>query len=164
MADMMGRFPATAVSWKNKPMPDARKELPLNGRYTREEFVTISQGFVPESATDKWFLYLENEWLYCHRSASGSCIFQLKIVPEEEDYAAPLMWVNQDPSQYRSLNDEYDVALLAYLIDTILLGRFAPFPQAKQFSQEDQQRHQQHVMGQDKQGGGLSLRVVNGNR
>ena len=160
----MRKQPATAVSWKNKPMPDARKELLLNGRYTREEFVTISQGFVPQSPGDKWFIYLEEDWLHCHRSASGSCIFQLQIVSDEDGYAVPKMWVNQNPSQDRSLNDEYDVALLAYLIDTILLGRFAPFPQAQQFSQEDQERHQQHVMGQDKLDGGLRLRVVNGNQ
>ena len=158
----MNKQRATAVSWKHKPMPAARKELLLNGRYTREEYVTISQGFVPKTSADKWFIYLVDEWLYCHRSISGSCIYQLQIVPDEDGYAAPKMWVNQDPNQYRSLDDEYDVALLAYLIDTILLGRFAPFPQAKQFSETDQQRHQQHVMGQDKLDGGLSLRIVNG--
>ncbi|VAW42877.1 hypothetical protein MNBD_CHLOROFLEXI01-5353 [hydrothermal vent metagenome] len=157
----MSKQHATAVSWKNKPMPDVRKELLLNGRYTRAEFVTISQGFVPQGASDKWFIYLQDEWLHCHRSVSGSCIFILQIVPDEDDYAAPILWVNQEPSQYRSFEDEYDVALLAYLIDTILLGRFAPFPQAKQFSETDRQRHQQHVMGQD---GGLRLRMANGNQ
>jgi hypothetical protein len=145
-------------------MPELRKELLLDGRYTREEYVTISQGFMPQSPADKWFIYLEDEWLYCHRSASGSCIFQLQIVPDEAGYAADVLLVNQDPSQYRSLSDEYDVALLSYLVDTILLGRFVPFPQPEQFSEEDHAKHQQHVMGQDSSDGGLSLRVVNGNR
>ena len=160
----MSKQRATAVSWPHKPMPDARKELLLDGRYTREEYVTISQGFVPQFPTDKWFIYLADEWLNFHRSASGSCIFQLQIVPDDEGYAANTLLVNQDPSQYRPLSDEYDVALLSYLVDTVLLGRFAPFPQPEQFSAEDHQRHQQHVMGQDLLGGGLSLRVVNGNR
>ena len=145
-------------------MPDIRKELLLDGQYTREEFVTISQGLVPQSPADKWFIYLEEQWLYVHRSASGSCIFQLQIVPGEEGYTADLLLVNQDPRQYRSLSDEYDVALVSYLIDAILLGRFAPFPQPEQFSKEDHARHQQHVMGQNSSDGGLSLRVVNGNR
>lgn len=158
----MNKQRATAVSWKNKPMPEARKELLLDGRYSREEFVTISQGFVPQSPRDKWFIYLEDEWLYCHRSVSGSCIFQLQLVPDGDEYAAPKVWVNQDPSEYRSLDDAYDVSLLSYLIDTILLGRFAPFPQPKQFSEVDQLRHQQHVMGENVQNGGLSLRIENG--
>lgn len=145
-------------------MPDARKELLLDGRYTREEFVTISHGLVPQSPADKWFIYLDGEWLYMHRSASGSCIFQLQIAPDEPGYAAGVLLVNQHPSQYRSLSDEYDVALVSYLIDAVLLGRFAPFPQPEQFAKDDHAKHQQHVMGQDASGGGLNLRVVNGNR
>ncbi len=160
----MSKQRATAVSWKNKPMPDAYKELLLDGRYTREEFVTISQGFVPQSTANKWFIYLEGEWLYFHRSASGSCIFQLQILPDEDGYQASALRVNQAPGQYRSLSDEYDVALVSYLIDAVLLGRFAPFPQPEQFSKEDHQRHQQHVMGNNSSDGGLSLRVVNGTR
>ncbi len=154
---------ATAVSWPHKPMPDGRKELLLDGQYTRAEFVTISQGLVPQSPADKWFIYLEGQWLYFYRSASGSCIFQLQIAPADEGYAADMLLVNQDPSQYRSLSDEYDVALVSYLIDAILLGRFAPFPQPEQFAQDDHAKHHEHVMGQDSSDGGLNLRVVNGN-
>ncbi|MBK8903285.1 MAG: hypothetical protein IPM53_19030 [Anaerolineaceae bacterium] len=160
----MGKERATASSWPNKPMPELRKELLLDGRYTREEFVTIGQGLVPQSPADKWFIYLDGQWLYFHRSASGSCIFQLQITPADEGYTADRLLVNQDPSQYRSLSDEYDVALVSYLVDAILLGRFAPFPQPEQFSQDDHAKHQQHVMGKDSSDGGLSLRVVNGNR
>ncbi|MAU02140.1 MAG: hypothetical protein CL608_33805 [Anaerolineaceae bacterium] len=160
----MSKQRATANAWPNKPMPDAHRVLLLDGRYTRDEYVTISQGFVPQSPADKWFIYLEDEWLNFHRSASGSCIFQLQIAPADEGYAADRLLVNQAPRQYRSLSDEYDVALVSYLIDAVLLGRFAPFPQPEQFSDEDHQRHQQHVMGKDSSDGGLSLRVVNGNR
>lgn len=160
----MSKQRATAVSWPHKPMPELRKELLLDGRYTRAEFVTISQGLVPQSPADKWFIYLDGQWLYCHRSASGSCIFQLQIVPNADGYAADMLWVNQDPHQYRSLSDEYDVALVSYLIDAVLLGRFAPFPQPEQFAKDDHAKHQQHVMGQGAPDGGLSLRVVNGNR
>lgn len=145
-------------------MPELRKELLLDGQYSREEFVTISQGLVPKTPADKWFIYLDDEWLYFYRSASGSCIFQLQIAPNDHGYVADVLLVNQDPRQYRSLSDEYDVALVSYLIDAVLLGRFAPFPQPEQFSQEDHAKHQQHVMGQDASNGGLSLRMVNGKR
>lgn len=155
---------ATAESWPNKPMPELRIELMVNGRYIREEFVTISQGLIPKTTNDKWFIYLQDEWLYFHRSASGSCIFQLQFTPDDEGYTTDRLLVNQDPTQYRSFSDEYDVALVSYLIDAVLLGRFAPFPQPEQFSKDDHAKHQQHVMGQDSAGGGLSLRMVNGNR
>ncbi|MCA9919465.1 MAG: hypothetical protein KC445_16010 [Anaerolineales bacterium] len=160
----MSQQRATAVSWPNKPMPELRKELLLDGQYSREEFVTISQGLVPKTPADKWFIYLDGQWLYFHRSASGSCIFQLQIAPNDEGYAADRLLVNQDPRQYRSLSDAYDVALVSYLIDAVLLGRFASFPQPEQFSQDDHAKHQQHVMGQNASDSGLSLRIVNGNR
>lgn len=141
-------------------MPEAHKALEIEGSYTRDEYVTISQGLIPQSAQDKWFIYLEGEWLSFHRSASGSCIFKLKLTWGDEGVAATTLLVNQDPTQFKSDNDEYNLALVAYLIETLLLGRFAPFPQPKQLGKDDQARHQQHVMG--KGDGSLQLRVVNG--
>ena len=156
----MSKVRATAVSWPNKPMPQGAKVLEIDGTYSREEYVTISQGFIPQSAKDKWFVYLEGEWLYIHRSASGSCIFMLKLEAKEDFYAAPTLLVNNDPKQFNSKNDEYNVNLVAYLIDTLLLGRFTPFPQMKGFSQNDQQRHQKHVMGDNNNQ--IQLRMING--
>lgn len=138
---------ATAVSWKTKPMPAAHAVLDIEGAYTQPEYVTISYGFIPQSRDDKWFVYLDGEWLYFHRSWTGTCVFQLRIVPVDGHYEAVQAIVNRDPQEYRSSDDAYDVALLAYLIDRLLLGRFAPFPQPEGLSQEDQQRHQRLVMG-----------------
>ena len=156
----MSKVRATAVSWPNKPMPDGSKVLEIEGTYSRDEYVTISQGFIPQSAKDKWFIYLEDQWLYIHRSTSGSCIFMLKLVVQEDYYATPTLLVNNDPQQFNSQNDEYNVTLVAYLVDNLLLGRFTPFPQMKSLSQDDQTRHQQHVMGEDT--GQIQLRMLKG--
>lgn len=156
----MSKVRATAVSWPNKPMPKGAKVLEIDGTYSREEYVTISQGLIPQSANDKWFIYLEDEWLHFHRSASGSCIFMFNIVLQENHYAAKTLLVNGDPKQFNSENDEYNVNLVAYLIDSLLLGRFTPFPQMKGFSKDDQQKHQKHVMGDNNNQ--IQLRMVNG--
>lgn len=156
----MSKVRATAVSWPNKPMPDRSKVLEIEGTYSRDEYVTISQGFVPQSANDKWFIYLEGEWLSFHRSASGTCIFMLKLVAEKNHYVAETLLVNNDPKQFNSQNDEYNLMLVSYLIDNLLLGRFTPFPQMQSLSRDDQQRHQEHVMGEET--GKIQLRVVNG--
>lgn len=152
---------ATADSWKTKPMPTAAKELPIDGSFTREEYVRLSQGFIPQSPDDKWFIYLEDDWLYFHRSWTGTCIFQLQIVPANDHYRAVKALANRDPEQYRNEDDAYDVALMSYLIDHLLLGRFVPFPQLKHISEGDQVRHKQHVMG-EKNDNTLNLRVNNG--
>ena len=36
--------------------------------------------------------------------------------------------MNRDPGQYVVTDDEYDVALLSFLIDNFLLGKQTPFP------------------------------------
>jgi hypothetical protein len=137
----------TASSWNIKPMPEAYKELPLSGVYTEDEFEKISYGFLPQDQQDKWFIYLDGEWLNFHRSWTGACIFKLEIVLNNCKYHATKAIVNRDPEQYRSTNDQQDVKLISFLIDNVLLKRFAPLPIPKNMSEEDKQRHQQHVMG-----------------
>jgi hypothetical protein len=150
---------ATASSWKTKPMPDAQKELRLSGVYSAEEYEKISYGYLPKSQEDKWFIYLEGDWLNFHRSWTGTCVFKLEIVLNNCKYHATKAIVNRDPEQYRNTNDQQDVALIAYLIDSLLLGRFATLPTPKHMSEEDKQKHQQHVMGKKGTDGIIKLQV-----
>ncbi len=160
----MNRQRAHASSWKNRPMPPENKELAVEGILSRDEYGAVSLGYIPQSPADKWFIYLEKDWLYFHRSQTGTCVFQVQIEPFEDRYAIVKAVVNRNPQQYRNTDDAYDVALIAYVIDTVLLGRFAPFPQMKGLSADDQVRHQRHVMGASGPGGGerMTLRVLNG--
>lgn len=161
----MSKKRATADSWKTKSMPAARKELLIEGSLTREEYVQISQGLVPQSRDDKWFIYLQGEWLNFHRSWTGTCVFQLQIVPAGDIYRVTKAIVNRNASQYRNTDDEYDVALLSYLIDHLLLGRFAPFPMPQNLSEEDQERHKRLVMGDKGADGSIDLQPIqNGNK
>lgn len=150
---------ATAASWQTKSMPVMQKELPLSGIYSAEEYEKISYGLLPKSRDDKWFIYLESGWLFIYRSATGTCVFQLQIIPEGDHYLAVKAIVNRDPSQYRSKSDQQDVELIAYLIDNLLLARFATLPMPKNMSEEDKQRHEQHVMGKKNTGGMIRLQV-----
>ncbi len=157
------RQKATAASWKIKPMPEARKELSLTGLYSEEEYEQIGAGFLPQSQDDKWFIYLEGEWLHFHRSWTGTCIFQLQIVLGNCQYHAIKAIVNRDPEQYRNTNDQQDVQLLSHLVDDLLLGRFSVLPLPDHLSPEDQQRYQKDMMG--KSGlGGLRLNVKGNGR
>ena len=140
-------------------MPAAQKELSLSGVYTDEEYEQISSGFLPQSQQDKWFIYFEDEWLYFHRSWTGTCVFQLQIVLGNCKYHATKAIVNRDPEQYRNTNDQQDVQMIAYLIDQLLLGRFATLPTPKNMSEEDKQRRQKHVMGTKGADGIIRLEV-----
>lgn len=138
---------ASAEIWPIKPLPEQHVVVDIDGGYSREELAAMSMGFVPQSRADKWFIYFEGEWLNFHRAATGSCIFRMHLVPDDDGYRATQLIANREASQYRGTDDAYDVQLVAYLVDHLLLGRFAPFPQLGGISDEDQTRHQQLVMG-----------------
>lgn len=161
---MKEQQPATADSWKIRPMPNEHKELLIDGRYNREEFAQLRLGLIPRAPEDKWFIYFAGEWLHFHRSQTGTCIFQLQILPKEDSFITERALVNRDPSQYRVTDDEYDVELMSYLVDHLLLGRFVPFPAPGNLAEDDHTRHRQHVMGRPSTSNGLNLRVLNNGR
>jgi hypothetical protein len=139
-------------------MPPAHVELLIDGRYTPQEMNQIQRGFIPADQQDKWFIYYDGTLLHFHRSWTGTCIFQMALVAEEDHTRATRLIVNQDPSQYKVTDNSYNLSLAAYLVDHLLLGRFSPMPLPGKMSEQDQQRHQQHVMGQQP-GHGRSIRL-----
>lgn len=159
----MAQEQATAVSWKIKPMPAQHKTLALDGAFFATEMQQIMFGFIPRDMDDKWFIYWQEGWLHFHRSWTGSCIYQLKIDPYKDDYRAVQAVVNRNPEEYRGKDDAYDVSVISFLIDRILLGKFAVFPQLPGLTAPDQSRHQQLMVG-DKENGTNSIRLqmVNG--
>jgi hypothetical protein len=86
------------------------------------EYESIRYGLVPEQMEDTWFIFVEADTLYFHRSWPGHCIFQLTLTREGERYAVGDALVNRDAGQYGGTDDAYDVRLLNYLIDNLLLG------------------------------------------
>lgn len=109
-------------------MPRSRQRLPFARSFTQEEVDRISLGLVPQRMQDKWFIFLEDDHLFFHRSWTGHCMHQLRLETREQAYAVAEAWVNREPAQYRNTDDEYDVALLRFLTDGLLLGQDRSFP------------------------------------
>ncbi|MCA9962039.1 MAG: hypothetical protein KC443_23540, partial [Anaerolineales bacterium] len=68
-----------------------------------------------------------------------------------ETYRTEQLLVNADPAQYKMADDAYNVSLLAYLIDDLLLGRFAQMPLPGKMTPDDEQRHRQLLMGKQRE-------------
>jgi hypothetical protein len=121
--------PATRQSWPNvQPLPEQRAPLSLQREFTDEEYELIRRGLIPEAMEDKWFIFLEGDVLYFHRSWTGFCIYQLNLGKEGAGYAVAAALANRDASQYSGGGDGYDVKLLTFLIDNLLLGKVSTFP------------------------------------
>ena len=69
---------------------------------------------------DKWFVFLENNWLYFHRSWTGACIYQVRFMPNGEKYNVTEAWVNRSFRQHKNIFKTLDKFLLGFLINTLL--------------------------------------------
>lgn len=150
---------ATKALWKVREMPAHHKTLLLDGSFTPDEFAQLGQGFIPQEMEDKWFIYFDGEWLHFHRSWTGACIFQLQILADNNLYRANQALVNRHPDQYRATNDQHDVQLISFLIDTLLLKQFGNLPTPPGLSANDRERHQEHVMGKRQQDSSRFIRL-----
>jgi hypothetical protein len=120
--------PAEPSDWKTKPLPKKRVVIPLDRFFSAAEMLKIRLGLRPEQMEDKWFIYWKDEALFFHRSWTGICMYVLRFKAEGDSARLIQAEVNRDPEQYLNVDDQYDVDLIYYLIDVLLLNRAADFP------------------------------------
>ena len=120
---------ATQDSWTTHPLPKQHARLTAIWTYTRGEFERMKQGLIPEVMEEKWFVYYDSGWLHFHRSWTGFCIYQVQFQERDSDYTVEQILVSRDVDQYRESSDAYDLKLLQYLIDYLLLDKEVEFPQ-----------------------------------
>jgi len=140
-------------------LPEKRTTIVIDRVFSSAEMDRIRMGLIPEQMEDKWFTYFDNDVLYFHRSWTGMCMYQAHFVKEGESYRITTAEVNRDKEWYKNEDDAYDVGLILYLIDALLLGRHdVPFPQCKKFTDPtDQALHQWAMVGRAMPAGGVEL-------
>lgn len=141
---------ANRFSWNIKPMAQSRTQLHLTKVFSQEEYHQLRLGIIPREMENKWFIYLEGEWLYFHRSWAGICRYQVRMEKVGKIYRVVEAWVNRDSDQYKATDDDYDLALLEFLIDGLLLNKDASFPFPNNLTAEDglkQTLYWHHIVG-----------------
>ncbi len=121
---------ATSKSWKTKRLPAERARLKLERTFDAAEWDALQQGVIPEEMEDKWFIYESRGWLNFHRSWTGICVFRVRLQRTPTGMEVAEVWVNRDMEQYSCVDDNYDAALVSWLIDVLLLKRSAPWPES----------------------------------
>ncbi|MCB0749353.1 MAG: hypothetical protein KDC90_17960 [Ignavibacteriae bacterium] len=119
---------ARKENWKINPFPSEFTTLNLDMEVSPEEYEMIKRGLIPAQMEDKWFIYVENGWLYFHRSWSGNCIYVVKIEEKESYVLLTTSFVNRMDDQYSETDDLFDQDLLKFLINRLLLAKDVPFP------------------------------------
>lgn len=100
--------PAKRTDWRNiLPMPEKKTRLTLDVVIETQRYEKLRWGYIPRAMEDHWFYFMEDNWLYLHRSWTGFCVFQIKFEPVDTGYMVVETWANRDPNQYKG-DDEYD--------------------------------------------------------
>lgn len=110
---------AARNSWEILPMPKWKARLSFKYSFTQDEFENLTKGVIPESMDDKWFVFFENDWLYFHRSWTGICIYQVKIIKNVNRYEVTETWVNRNFLQYQNIFKTFDKFLLGFLVKNL---------------------------------------------
>lgn len=142
---------ATRGTWQHNPMPESRAELKIERRYTAVEYSQMKNGLVPHEMEDKWFIFLENNVLYFHRSWTGNEIYRMEFVQQADDsVVVKHCLVNRDSEQYRFDTDDNDIQIVCFLIDRLLLRKDVAFPIPNSVKVGEQQAYQHNIAGYGK--------------
>jgi hypothetical protein len=101
-------------------MPEDRTELDFERILDETEYRALIQGVIPKSQEDKWFAFEVDDWFTLCRSATGDCIFRVRLEELDQGWEITEAWVNRDPKQYDSADDATDALMLDRLLDGII--------------------------------------------
>ena len=103
-------------------MPESKTRLDYQRTFTPAEYDKLRRGLVPRNMDQRWFIFMEDDWLFIHRDSSGFCIYQARVDRINDEYSVAEAYANRDPHQYKGVNDEYDKQMLGWIIECLLLG------------------------------------------
>jgi 8-oxo-dGTP diphosphatase len=109
--------------WPILPCPDQRAQFELDIVLSGEEAARVRQGLIPQGSDDRWFLFVEDDVLYCHRSWTGACVFGARLAVERDVTRLVDCWVSRDADAYDSTNIEADRADFRALLESHLIYR-----------------------------------------
>jgi hypothetical protein len=140
---------ANRQSWRDlQPLPSSRSRLDLQSEFSSAEYERLALGLVPQAMEDKWFIYLEEDVLYFHRSWTGICVYEVRLSKDGDKYSVIEAQVNRDPDQYTETDQSYDGSLVLFLINNLLLGKEYPFPRPADLPKNlPKGAYQHHISG-----------------
>jgi hypothetical protein len=112
---------ATKDSWKTTPMPEEREQLEVTRHYSAEEYERLSQGLIPKSQDDRWFVWVgDDHVVHVHRSWTGNELYRFKLVPAGDGYDIAEAWANRDPEQ--AADPHLDRSIVPAVLDELAHG------------------------------------------
>ncbi|MBS5905335.1 hypothetical protein [Roseomonas mucosa] len=119
-----------------RPMPAAKAQLMVRHEFGPMDSYLIRRGFKSSVMEEKWDAEFSGNCLRLYRSWTGIMIFEVPMTVRGACLYAGAVYVNRDPEQHASRDDDFDKAMAGYVISRILLGLPANFPSSPDISPE----------------------------
>ena len=113
---------AQRSDWNNEPLKDPQPIPAPTRLWTDEEMERIRRGYIPQIMDEKWFIFVEDDRLYAHRSWTGFGIYEATFAPVEGGYVIEAAVVTSDDATYSPPSDRDESVILEALICGHLLG------------------------------------------
>ncbi len=108
-------------SWDAVPLSNPQA-IPAPARvWSEDEMGAIRRGYVPSMMDEKWFIFMEGDRLFAHRSWTGLGVYEAAFAPTEGGYCIDSAVVTGDG--YSRSSDEDESEFLESLIASHLLRR-----------------------------------------
>ena len=89
--------------------------------WTSEEMEQIRVGYIPHVMEEKWFIFMEEDRLFLHRSWTGLGVYEATFTPVDGGYVIGSAVVTGDRNQYTRTSDHEESLILEMLITGHLL-------------------------------------------
>ncbi len=83
----------------------------------------IRAGYIPEIMDEKWFIFMEGDRLFAHRSWTGLGVYEATFAPVDRGYVIESAVVTGNRSEYKRSADQDESLILEVLIVGHLLGQ-----------------------------------------
>lgn len=135
---------ARKTSWgKCKPMPKENIVITFHHEFSHNDYEKLQYGIVPQEMEDKWFIYFEDDKLYCYRSWTGYCIY----IVDFQGSSINKVTINRDREQHTETDNDWDCQFVVYLINLLLLHKQSPYPREKDIDSDTAPIRQWNQMG-----------------
>ena len=121
----MGERAAARGDWKIKRMGRKRRAVAYARAFTRDEWLRARRGVLPASMDDRWFIFVEGDRVWFHRSWTGDCAFEVRVEIEGDAARAAEAWC--DAAVFTGTDDEAS-KMLGEVVELVLL---APPPESE---------------------------------
>ena len=121
-------YKADKTMGKRAPFGTVHQTVPYERTFTKTEYSQLQLGLAPNNEWDRWFILFSNDTLSFYRENTRYCLYQVITEPSADGGRVVSAKVNKNEKQFYNREKEFDLALLSYLFERILLGHEAECP------------------------------------